>query len=229
MSRPSAELTTAAAPEPGPSQLLVRCTGVSRTFRSGRAQVRAVREVDCAVAAGMRVALVGPSGSGKSTLLHLLAGLDRPTAGVVERSGSVGVVFQGPSLVPALDVIENVALPLLLAGVDEPEAVERAAAALDRLELGGLAGALPEALSGGQAQRVAVARVLAGRPVLVLADEPTGQLDRENADHVVEVLAAAVDELGAALVVSTHDEAVAARLDTRWEMADGVLRRAAGR
>ena len=102
-------------------------------------------------------------------------------------------------------------------------------AALDRLELGGLAGALPEALSGGQAQRVAVARVLAGRPALVLADEPTGQLDRENADHVVEVLVAAVDELGAALVVSTHDEAVAARLDTRWEMADGVLRRAAGR
>ncbi len=234
----STELKTPAAQDPEP-QVLVRCTGVGRTFRRGRAQVRAVRDVDCVVTAGMRVALVGPSGSGKSTLLHLLAGLDRPTVGVVERPGlggsptgrpgSVGVVFQGPSLVPALDVIENVALPLVLAGVDEPDAVERAAAALDRLELGGLAGALPEALSGGQAQRVAVARVLAGRPVLVLADEPTGQLDRENADHVVEVLVAAVDELGAALVVSTHDEAVAARLDTRWEMADGMLRQAAGR
>ena len=173
---------------------------------------------------------MGPSGSGKSTLLHLLAGLDRPTAdGRWPASGrpavrpGLGVVFQGPSLVPALDVVENVALPLLLAGVDEPEAVERAAAALDRLELGGLAGALPEELSGGQAQRVAVARVLAGRPGPVLADEPTGQLDRDERDQVVDVLLAAADELGAALVVSTHDEAVAARLDT--PLGDG--RRAA--
>ena len=239
MSRASVEMTPPAVPDPGPSRVLVRCVGVDRTFRRGRAQVQAVRGVDCVVTAGLRVALVGPSGSGKSTLLHLMAGLDQPTAGVVERPGlgdadgpphgAVGVVFQAPSLIPALDVVENVALPLMLAGIGEQEAVERAAAALDRLGLGGLAAALPETLSGGQAQRVAVARVLAGRPALVLADEPTGQLDRENADHVVAVLVQAVDELGAALVVSTHDEAVAARLDTRWQMADGVLLPGAGR
>ena len=195
--------------------------------------MHAVRDVHCAVPAGLRAALVGPSGSGKSTLLHLLAALDRPTAGTIERpglrgtaageEGGIGVVFQGPSLVPALDVLENVALPLLLAGVAERVAVERAAAALDRLDLGFLAGALPETLSGGQAQRVAAARVLAGRPALVLADEPTGQLDRATADHVLEVLLDAADELGAALVVSTHDEVVAGRLATRWTMADGRL------
>jgi ABC-type lipoprotein export system ATPase subunit len=216
-------------PEPELPGVLVRCAGVDRTFRRGRAEVHAVRHVDCAVPAGARIAVVGPSGSGKSTLLHLLAGLDRPTAGTIDRAGlgksgtAVGVVFQGPSLIPALDVSENVALPLVLAGVDERAAADHAAAALDRLGLGALSGALPESLAGGQAQRVAVARVLAGRPTLVLADEPTGQLDRDNADHVVDVLLHAADELGAALVVATHDETVAARLDTRWYMTDGML------
>ena len=171
MRRPILAPVASAAPDPEPPRVLLRCTAVGRSFRHGPVEVRAVRDVNCVVTAGMRVALVGPSGSGKSTLLHLLAGLDRPTAGVVEGPlaegsgrGPVGLVFQGPSLVPALDVVENVALPLVLAGVDEEEAVERAAVALDRLGLGALAGALPEALSGGQSQRVAVAcRHEAGR------------------------------------------------------------------
>jgi putative ABC transport system ATP-binding protein len=206
---------------------------MSRAFTRGGVEVRAVRAVDCTIEAGMRVALVGPSGSGKSTLLHLLAGLDEPTGGTVSwpgpgraphaRPGTVGVVFQGPSLIPALDVTENVALPLLLGGVPESDALERAIAALDRLDLGALAPRLPGELSGGQAQRVAIARVLAARPTLILADEPTGQLDRDTADRVVTVLLQAADELGAALVVATHDLAVAGRFPHRWRMDDGRL------
>jgi len=133
------------------------------------------------------------------------------------------VVFQGPSLLPALDVVENVALPLLLADTAEDEATARAVAALDLLAIGDLARKLPEQLSGGQAQRVAVARALAARPALILADEPTGQLDHEAAALVIDVLLHATTELGAALVVSTHDPLIAQRLPTRWAMRDGTL------
>lgn len=211
---------------------LVECIMVSRTFTRG-GEVAAVRAVSCTVEAQMRVALTGPSGSGKSTLLHLLAGLDTPTAGTLwwpglggapaARPGTVGVVFQGPSLIPALTVVENVRLPLLLAGMGEDEAVERACAALDRLAIGELAGKLPEELSGGQAQRVAVGRVLASRPRLILADEPTGQLDQDTGDRVMSVLLETAEELGAALVVATHDARVARRLPHRWRMDDGRL------
>ncbi|NMI01661.1 ABC transporter ATP-binding protein [Pseudonocardia acidicola] len=223
------------------SGILVECVAASRAFGVGPRSVDAVRGASCVVPPGVRVALTGPSGSGKSTLLHLLAGLETPTSGSVSwpgldrpapvrpgtdgapRRSAIGVVFQGPSLIPALDVIENVALPLLLAGVDENEAVEAACLALDRLRIGGLGPKLPEELSGGQAQRVAVARVLARRPRLILADEPTGQLDHEAGDQVVSVLLEAADELDAALVVSTHDPRVAARLRDRWQMTDGRL------
>jgi putative ABC transport system ATP-binding protein len=214
--------------------VLVRCEGVARTFGSGAAVVVAVHDVTCQVHAGQRIAVSGPSGSGKSTLLHLLAGLDSPTAGSLSwpalgaqhqlRPGPVGVVFQGPSLLPPLDVTENVALPLLLAGVPEAAAMAAARTALDRLDLADLAGKLPEELSGGQAQRVAVARVLAGRPRLVLADEPTGQLDHATGADVVQALLEAATTLGAALLLSTHDPVVAQTLSVRWAMADGELR-----
>ena len=217
---------------PGPAGVLVECAAVSKTFTRGRYWVPAVREVSCVVEAGMRVALSGPSGSGKSTLLHLLAGLETPTAGALSwpglgglprRPGVVGMVFQGPSLVRALDVAENVALPLRLAGMADSGADERVRAALDRLRIADLAAKLPEELSGGQAQRVAVARVLAVRPRLILADEPTGQLDRDTGTRVMAVLLEVSEELGAALVVATHDPAVAGRLAVRWRMADGLL------
>ncbi|MCU1497622.1 MAG: hypothetical protein JWM47_1575 [Acidimicrobiales bacterium] len=214
---------------------LVRAAGVARTFGAGPAAVVAVHDIDCEIHPGVRVALVGPSGSGKTTLLHLLAGLDEPTTGTIEwpaigtvdrlRPGPVAVVFQAPSLMPPLDVLENVALPLLLAGVDRGEATTRAGEALDRLNLADLASKLPEELSGGQAQRVAVARVLAGRPVLILADEPTGQLDHVSGAAVIDALVTAADHTDAALVVNTHDPAVAARLDLRWSMVDGALTR----
>jgi putative ABC transport system ATP-binding protein len=217
---------------------LVRCAAVARTFGTGPTALVAVYAVSCEVMPGARIALVGPSGSGKSTLLHLIAGLETPTTGTVEwpalgggpqgRPGLVGVVFQGPSLLPALDVTENVALPLLFKGVPGGTATERATQALHRLRIDDLGPKLPEELSGGQAQRVAVARVLASRPQLILADEPTGQLDHEAGDRVISVLLEAAHELGAALVVSTHDPKVAARLNDQWVMRDGKLTIEAG-
>lgn len=212
---------------------LVEAAAASRRFARGEVAVTAVRAATCHLAAGARVAVTGPSGSGKSTLLHLLAGLDTPTDGAVtwpglggspvHRPGVVGLVFQGPSLVPALDVVENVQLPLLLAGVDDGEARARALAALRAVGVADLGSALPEEVSGGQAQRVAVARVLACRPRLILADEPTGQLDRATATVLVDALLAAADELDAALLVATHDPVVADLFEERWEMVDGLL------
>jgi ABC-type lipoprotein export system ATPase subunit len=215
------------------SDVVVRAAGVARTFGRGRAAVVAVHGASGEIRGGARVALTGPSGSGKSTLLHLLAGLDEPTVGTVTwpalgerhqlRPGPVAVVFQGPSLLPPLDVAENVALPLLLAGVPAAEAAEAAGRALERLGLEDLSAKLPEELSGGQAQRVAVARALAGRPRLILADEPTGQLDHATGAAVVDALLETAAALGAALVVATHDPRVADRLSTRWTMDDGRL------
>lgn len=220
-----------------PSEKLVICSAVSRTFGSGRTAVVAVHGTDAWVNNGARIAIAGPSGSGKSTLLHLMAGLEVPTRGEVtwpsfsaeaaERAQQIGVVFQSPSLVPALDVAENTALPLLLAGVGDQECGDRVAEALDLVGVSDLATKLPEELSGGQAQRVAVARVLAQRPQLVLADEPTGQLDHATGQHLIDVLLATTARIGAALVVSTHDPRVLARLDTHWTMHEGRLRMAA--
>jgi putative ABC transport system ATP-binding protein/lipoprotein-releasing system ATP-binding protein len=214
---------------------LVLCAAVDRTYGHGSAATVALAPTDCQVQAGDRIALVGPSGSGKSTLLHLMAGLDTPTHGQISwpaigaredlQPGRVAVIFQGPSLLPALTVRENVALPLVLDGVRDADARERAGDALELLDLGELADKLPEEISGGQAQRVAVARALAGKPVLILADEPTGQLDRANGAIVVDVLLHAAEHAGAALVVATHDPTVAGRFATRWQMHSGQLTR----
>ncbi|MDQ1486913.1 MAG: putative transport system ATP-binding protein [Actinomycetota bacterium] len=211
---------------------LVRCVDVARTFGSGSAAVVAVHGATCVVNAGDQIAITGPSGSGKSTLLHLLGGLERPTAGQIswpglggdptEHPGLVGTVFQAPSLLPPLDVRENVELPLHIRGNIE-DVAGRAIAALRTLGIEDLAGKLPEELSGGQAQRVAVARVLALGPLLILADEPTGQLDSAHAAIVMDALIGTAHRLGAALVVATHDQAVADRLPQRWTVADGRL------
>jgi putative ABC transport system ATP-binding protein len=216
------------------SEALVRCVEVARTYGRGTNAVVAVHEVTCAVEPTTRAALTGRSGSGKSTLLHLLAGLDQPTAGALSwpalggppngRPGVIGVVFQGPSLLAPLDAAENVAFPLLLAGLDPAEARKRATVAMEATGVADLAGKLPEELSGGQAQRVAVARVLATEPRLILADEPTGQLDAAHRDEVIDLLIKAADALGAGLVIATHDERVASRVPTRWAMDDGRLK-----
>ncbi|MBJ7595589.1 MAG: ATP-binding cassette domain-containing protein [Candidatus Dormibacteraeota bacterium] len=211
------------------SDILVRTNRVSRTYGA----LVAVDGISCQVSSGQRIVITGPSGSGKSTLLHLLAGLETPSSGSIEWPGvgareqlrprAVATIFQGPSLLPPLTVIENVALPLLLDGADEGSAAAAAAAALASLGIEDLAGKMPEELSGGQAQRVAVARVLAGAPRLVFADEPTGQLDHPTAAKMLDVLDDAVSAVGATLVLTTHDRRVAERYSTKWSMADGRL------
>jgi ABC-type lipoprotein export system ATPase subunit len=212
---------------------LVVAVDVSRRFGSGDAATDGVRRASCEIYAGDRIALVGPSGSGKSTLLHLLGGLDRPTTGVVSwpalgpqerlRPSEVVDVFQGPSLLPPLSVLENVCFPLVLDGVPERNATLLAEAALERFGVANLRDKLPEEISGGQAQRVAIARAMAGRPALLLADEPTGQLDSITAQEVLSTLLDAIREQGTALVIATHDPLVAERLDRIWEMKDGCL------
>lgn len=212
---------------------VVKAQSVGRTFGTGPSSVVALQNCTCEMNSGDRIVLTGRSGSGKTTLLHLLAGLDTPTTGIITwpaigektklRPGPIAVVFQAPSLLPALDVLENAALPLLLGGADRQTARSRALDALDALGLAGLRSKLPEELSGGQAQRVAVARVLASDPRLVLADEPTGQLDRATGSAVVDALIAAAVMSGAALLVNSHDPAVVERFDDRWSMDDGHL------
>lgn len=227
----TSEITTTQLP--APDRFVVVAQNMSRRFGRDRQAVDAVRNVSCEIRAGEQVVLSGASGSGKTTLMHVLAGLDSPTSGTITwpelgdrarlRPGPIAVVFQAPSLLPPLDVIENVALPLMLLGVERAEARQRAWDALERLELTDVADKLPEELSGGQAQRVAVARVLAGRPQLILADEPTGQLDHDSARVVIDTLGATATELGAALLVNTHDRQMVERFTTRWTMHDGLL------
>jgi ABC-type lipoprotein export system ATPase subunit len=190
-------------------------------------------DATCEIRRTDRIVVSGRSGSGKTALLHLLAGLVPPASGKVSwpeighpadlRPTAVGIVFQGPSLIPSLDVVHNVALPLVLARRSATEASIRARAALDRLGIGHLATKMPDELSGGEAQRAAVARTLAQEPVLILADEPTGQLDHDSAGLVVDALIGTANEIDAALVVTTHDSDVAAMFPIRWQMADGQL------
>ncbi len=215
------------------SETLVVGKGLGRDFRDGNAGlVRVLSDVDCEIVRGARIALVGPSGSGKSTLLHILGGLDKPTRGTVEWPGlgsfeelrprHIGFVFQTPSLFPALTAVQNVELPSILSG-KVPADNSAAMSLLDSFGLGDVADKLPEELSGGQAQRVAMARALAIGPKLILADEPTGQLDSATAQLFFDVILKRLEGTGVALVLATHDEAVAARMATRWTMDHGRL------
>lgn len=214
-------------------EVLARADAVARRHTVGGRTIESVRPLSCSIINADRIALVGPSGSGKSSLLHLLAGLDDPTEGEVSwpgigarrelRPGPVAVVFQAPSLVPSLTALENVALVALLAGATPDDARSQALQTLHTLGIEVLADRLPEELSAGQAQRVAVARCLLGRPRLILADEPTGQLDSVAAAQVADALIHAADQAGAALLIATHDPAIADRLAQRWTMQDGRL------
>lgn len=204
-----------------------------RTYRRGNTPVVALVSATCAIMPGDRIALVGPSGSGKSTLLHLLGGLDTPTSGILAwpalgaretlRPGKIGFVFQTQSLLAPMTVVENVEIPLLLGQVSAEKARATALDMLERIELESLAEKLPEELSGGQAQRVAIARALTCGPKLILADEPTGQLDHPTAQHLFDVLLAALEGTDTALLVATHDMTVAERMHTVWRMQHGTL------
>jgi len=215
------------------SDILVRGIGLRRTFSTEEETVVALDDASFEVMSGERIALVGPSGSGKSTLLHLIAGLDEPTDGQIEwpvlgsretlRPGSVTMAFQGPSLLPPLTVLENVVLPLLLEGAEEPMATRAAQSMLERFDLGEVASKLPEEISGGQSQRAGIARALVGSPKLVLADEPTGQQDSEGGGRLLRVMLSCLEEAGAAMVVATHDSSTASAMSIRWSIAAGVL------
>ena len=215
------------------TDVLALMENASRTYAQGRILVRALESASCEVHPGERIAVVGPSGSGKSTLLHLLGGIDAPTAGSISwpalgsreelRPWNIGYVFQTSSLLPPLSVLENTQLPLLLMGVKQTDAREAAFRTLVDIGLEMIADRLPEELSGGQVQRVAVARALASNPRLILADEPTGQLDHPTARRLFDVLLSTLEERDTALVVATHDSAVAARMTTVWRVHHGKL------
>jgi len=208
---------------------LIEARGVGVSFGAGVV----LDGVDVTLRPGDQVAVVGRSGSGKSTLLLALAGLLPVRRGSVEwpglaadpvaRRAQLAMVFQAPSLVAELTAAQNVALPLRLRGESRTAAYEAAQAALGDVGLSDAGDALPDELSGGQQQRVALARVLAGRPLVVLADEPTGALDRVTAEHVLGVLRARVEELGGALLMATHDSELAAMVPGRLELRDGQL------
>jgi putative ABC transport system ATP-binding protein len=210
---------------------------VTKVYGSGARQVAALRGASASVRTGEFVAITGPSGCGKSTLLHLLAGLDTPTTGTVLVNGTdlgrldedartafrgrnVGVVFQAFHLLDILSAEENVALPLRLAGVAPDVADGKARAALDRVGLASRAGHAPAEMSGGEQQRVAVARAIVADPVLVLADEPTGNLDTENGSVVFDLLRGLTGARRTVVMV-THDAALAARADRIVRLADG--------
>lgn len=218
---------------------MLRLDRLTRTFREGDATRTVLDGVTARLDPGTFAALYGRSGSGKSTLLNLIAGLDTPTAGHVwlgdidlttlserdrtlVRRNRMGFVFQSFNLIPTLTVRENVRLPLDLARQTD-EADVRADALLDAVGLSGRGDAFPDRLSGGEQQRVAVARALANRPELVLADEPTGNLDEVNADRVLDLLAGLAKDEGRTLLVVTHDPGIARRADTVLHLVDGRL------
>ena len=218
---------------------LLRARGLRKDYGKGEALVRAVDEVDLDVATGETLAVMGPSGCGKSTLLHLLGGLDRPSAGELWlndrrtdrlseralaglRRGEIGFVFQAFHLMDELTARENIELPALLAGRSPREARRRALALLDRVGLADRADHLPSALSGGQRQRVAIARALVNDPLVVLADEPTGNLDSAATLDVLRLFEH-LHASGLTLVIVTHDERVAATADRLVSMRDGAL------
>ncbi len=217
--------------------MLVALTGVEKTYASADGPQRVLQGVDLTLDAGRSLALTGESGSGKSTLLHLVGGLDVPDAGRVmvggqdlsrlddagrarHRREGVGIVFQQVNRIPSRDGAANLSFQARLAGRHDPAWSARL---LDRLGLTGLAGRYPEQLSGGQQQRVAIGRALAARPPLILADEPTGNLDEATGDAVLDLLLDLVRDTGTALLMVTHSTRLAARLDGRAHLSRGRL------
>jgi putative ABC transport system ATP-binding protein len=229
-----------AAGEAVPDPVIARTESVTRTFGSGRTEVRALRGVSLSVSQGELVALRGRSGSGKTTLLSLIGGLDRPTSGRVEVAGedvtamdadgrarllrdTVAFIFQAFGLIPILSAAENVGLPMRLARTVPAERERRAAALLDLVGLGGRAGLRPYELSGGEQQRVAIARALANDPRLLLADEPTGQLDSDTGGQIMRLLRSIVHAEGITAIVATHDPVLIGLADRVLNLKDGML------
>ena len=220
---------------------VLECRNVTREFREGQSTLAVLRGVSLTVRPAERVAIIGASGSGKTTLLQIMGGLDEPSAGGVLINGSpmhgtseaakgelrnryIGFVYQFHHLLPEFTAEENVAMPLLIRRVPKPDALARAQTLLDRVGLGERLSHKPGELSGGERQRAAVARALITRPQLVLADEPTGNLDAGNGEHVLKLMLELNEELRTSLVIVTHDHSIAARMDRVLLLEDGVLK-----
>lgn len=217
---------------------LLRIEHLSKTYSTGENTVRALDDVSFSVAQGEFLAIIGPSGSGKSTLLHILGGVDRPTGGKVYMNGEdvysrsdtalaifrrreVGLIYQFYNLIPVLNVVENITLPVLMDGRKVNEA--RLRELLHTLRLEGREMHLPNQLSGGQQQRVSIGRALMNAPSVVLADEPTGNLDSKNSQEIVELLKYSNREYGQTLIVITHDESIALQADRVIAIEDGHI------
>jgi putative ABC transport system ATP-binding protein len=222
------------------AELLIRIRGLTKSYRRGEQPIPVLLGIDLDVARGDFVALMGPSGSGKSTLLNLIAGIDQPSGGTIEidgvdiatlgegaladwRAASVGFIFQFYNLIPVLTALENVELPLLLTGLTARQRRERVAQVLALVQLSDRADHLPSELSGGQQQRVAIARALVTDPLLIVADEPTGDLDRVTGEEVLALLERLVADLGKTIVMVTHDPKAAARAHRLVHLEKGVL------
>jgi putative ABC transport system ATP-binding protein len=219
-------------------QILIRTTHLVKTYPSGQQPIAALRDINLAFAPGEFAGLVGPSGSGKTTLLNIVGSLDVPTSGSVEvlglfienlphqkaaelRNRHIGFIFQTFNLLPVYTVAENVEFPLLLLGMPAPARRKAVQAALEWVGLADRADSRPSQLSGGQSQRVAIARAVVKKPALILADEPTANLDAENSEHILETMKRLNRDLGTTFLFSTHDDKVIRHLRRKITLIDG--------